>query len=64
MIFIVEAECFRCGQPLRIDPGIDSGIGTGDLYLKVTRAGLTGAAQCKNIMVCDEYLAEHKGTDR
>lgn len=61
MIFIVKAECFRCGQPLFVYPGTDSRVaGTGDLFLQVTSDGVLQAqAQCKNIMACNDWLADH-----
>jgi hypothetical protein len=59
MIFIVAAECARCGTPLKIYPGIEDGPdATGDLCLHIGRAGIAEAqALCKNIVVCDENRA-------
>jgi hypothetical protein len=61
VIFITVAECARCGGALKVYPGTEDGPGaTGDLYLQVTRSGITNAQVLhKNIRVCDEYLAEH-----
>ena len=64
MIYIGPAECARCGQALTVYPNelghaLD---GTGDLYLQVTRSGITNAKVLhKNIMSCDEWLANHGG---
>lgn len=59
MIYIHPAECARCGQSLVIGAG-DEFFTTGDLYLQITRDGTMAAkALCKNIKVCDEYLAAH-----
>ena len=56
MIKATYVECARCGQPLQINPPLD----TGDLFLQVNRHGVIRAeARCKNIMVCDDWLAEH-----
>ena len=61
MIFIYPAECARCGQSLKIYPGIQDGPdATGDLYLQVTSDGaLQARAQCKNVISCDAWRAEH-----